>query len=169
LYWRIWIGSLVKNYDMLSEIEIKEIEEEIRQYPHPSGACIDALKIIQKHRGWVSDESVKDIGRLLGISAEEVDGVATFYSRIYRKPVGRNVILLCDSISCMIMGYGSLYEYMSEKLSVRFGDTTDDGRFTLLPISCLGDCDNAPAMMINTDHYNKLTKEKIDELLDLYK
>jgi len=154
---------------MLSENEIREIEEEIKQYPSAAGACIDALKIVQKHRGWVSDESVKDIGNLLGISAEEVDGVATFYSRIYRKPVGRNVILLCDSISCMIMGYGSLYEYMSEKLAVKFGDTTADGRFTLLPISCLGDCDNAPAMMINTDHYNRLTMEKIDELLDLYK
>jgi len=154
---------------MLSESEIKEIEEEIIQYPNRAGACIDALKIVQKHRGWVSDDSVKDIGKLLGISAEEVDGVATFYSRIYRKPVGRNVILLCDSISCMIMGYGSLYEYMSEKLAVKFGDTTADGRFTLLPISCLGDCDNAPAMMINTDHFNRLTKEIIDELLEQYK
>jgi NADH-quinone oxidoreductase subunit E len=154
---------------MLSDNEIKEIEKEITQYPSPAGACIDALKIVQKHRGWVSDESVKDIGNLLNISSEEVDGVATFYSRIYRKPVGRHVILLCDSISCMIMGYVSLYEYLSEKLAIKFGDTTTDGRFTLLPISCLGDCDNAPAMMVDTDHFNRLTKEKIDEILEIYK
>jgi NADH-quinone oxidoreductase subunit E len=154
---------------MLSEEEIKEIQEEIKQYPYPAVACIDALKIVQHHRGWVSDESVKDIAELLKISNEEVDGVATFYSRIYRKPIGRNVILICDSVSCMVMGYQSIYEYISKKLSISFGETTNDRRFTLLPNSCLGDCDNAPAMMINNDHYNRLTIAGIDELLALYK
>jgi NADH-quinone oxidoreductase subunit E len=154
---------------MLSEEEIKEIRNEILQYPYPAVACIDALKIVQHHRGWVSDDSVKDIAQLLNLSNEEVDGVATFYSRIYRKPVGRNVILVCDSISCMIMGYESLYSYISGKLGIAFGQTTSDGRFTLLPISCLGDCDNAPVMMINNDHFNRLTLEKIDELLAIYK
>jgi NADH-quinone oxidoreductase subunit E len=153
---------------MLSESEIREIEEEIKQYPHPSVACIDALKIVQAHRGYVSDESVTDIAQILSVSAEEVEGVATFYSRIYRKPVGRNVILICDSMSCMIMGYGSLYEYISKKLGIEFGKTTSDGRFTLLPVSCLGDCDNAPVMMINNDHYNKLTIERTDEILSKY-
>lgn len=154
---------------MLTEEEIKEIHEETKQYPYPAVACIDALKIVQQHRGWVSDESVKDIAQLLGISNEEVDGVATFYSRIYRRPVGRNIILICDSISCMIMGYGSIYDYISGKLKVSFGETTSDGRFTLLPNSCLGDCDNAPVMMINSDHFNKLTVDKIDEILESYK
>jgi len=154
---------------MLSEEEIMEIREEIKQYPYPAVACIDALKIVQNHRGWVSDESIKDIAQVLGLSNEEVDSVATFYSRIYRKPVGRNVILICDSVSCMIMGFESLYGYLSKKLGISWGDTTSDGQFTLLPISCLGDCDNAPAMMINADHFNRLTVEKIDELLDRYK
>jgi NADH-quinone oxidoreductase subunit E len=154
---------------MLTEKERKEILEEIKQYPYPSVACIDALKIVQHHRGWVSDESVRDIAQILGISNEDVDSVATFYSRIYRKPVGKNVILICDSISCMIMGYGSIYEFISGKLGISFGETTSDGRFTLLPVSCLGDCDHAPAMMINYDHYNNLTVEKIDELLGNYK
>jgi NADH-quinone oxidoreductase subunit E len=154
---------------MLTDKEINEIGEEIKQYPYPAVACIDALKIVQKYRGWVSDEAVRDIAKLLSISNEEVDGVATFYSRIYRKPVGRNVILLCDSVSCMIMGYQSLYDYISGRLGIRFGETTPEGRFTLLPVSCLGDCDNAPAMMINDDHYNRLTIEKIDELLQRYK
>jgi NADH-quinone oxidoreductase subunit E len=154
---------------MLTDAEITEIQKEIKQYPYPAVACIDALKIVQHHRGWVSDESITDIAKLLSISNEEVEGVATFYSRIYRKPVGRNVILICDSISCMIMGYESLYEHVSGKLGIHFGETTSDGRFTLLPVSCLGDCDNAPAMMINYDHYNRLTAGKIDELLSLYK
>jgi NADH-quinone oxidoreductase subunit E len=154
---------------MLTEEEKKDILEEIKQYPYPAVACIDALKIVQNHRGWVSDESIKDIAQILEISNEEVDSVATFYSRIYRKPVGRNVILVCDSVSCMIMGYESVYNYISKKIGIGFGETTSDRRFTLLPISCLGDCDHAPAMMINNDHFNKLTVERIDELLDIYK
>jgi len=154
---------------MLTKEEIDEIKEEIKQYPSPAAACIDALKIVQKRRGWITDESVKDIAKLLDISNEDVDGVATFYTRIYRRPVGRNIILLCDSVSCMIMGYGSLYDYISEKLGIGFGETTPDERFTLLPISCLGDCNNAPVMMINDDHFRRLTVEKIDELLLHYK
>ena len=154
---------------MLSREEKIEILRETRQYPYPSAACIDALKIVQRSNGWVSDESVKDIAQFLHMSNEDVDGVATFYTRIYRKPVGRNVILICDSVSCMILGYESIYEYISKKLGISFGQTTTDNRYTLLPISCLGDCDHAPAMMINNDHFNMLTVEKIDDLLDKYK
>ncbi len=153
---------------MLTEEEKIEITDEIRQYPYPAVACIDALKIVQAHRGWISDELVKDIAAFLEMSNEAVDSVATFYSRIYRKPVGRNVILICDSVSCMIMGYKTMTEYMSGKLGISLGETTPDGRFTLLPISCLGDCDHAPAMMINHDHYHDLTVEKLDELLGNY-
>ena len=154
---------------MLTELEREEILEEIKQYPYPAVACIDALKIVQRHRGWISDESVKDVAEMLDMSVEEVDGVATFYSRIYRKPVGRNIILLCDSMSCLVMGYESLYDHISKKLGIAFGETTPDDRFTLLPNSCLGDCDHAPVMMINNDHFNNLTIDKIDELLEKYK
>jgi NADH-quinone oxidoreductase subunit E len=116
----------------------------------------------------VTDESIKDIAEILGMSAEEVDSVATFYSRIYRRPVGRNVILICDSLSCMIMGYEPIYDHISKKLGIRFGETTPDDRFTLLPISCLGDCDHAPAIMINHDLHNNLNISKIEELLEKY-
>jgi NADH-quinone oxidoreductase subunit E len=173
LYWLILTDKKLNKTKyltvMLTEEEKKEILEEIKQYPYPAVACIDALKIIQHHRGWVSDESVREIAQILMMSNEEVDSVATFYSRIYRKPVGRNVILICDSVSCMIMGYGSIYDYLSKRLGISFGETTSDGRFTLLPISCLGDCDHAPAMMINNDHFNNLTISKVDELIGSYK
>jgi NADH-quinone oxidoreductase subunit E len=153
---------------MLTDQEKHDILEETKLYPYPQAACLDALKIVQRHRGWINDESIVDIAAILNMSADEVDGVATFYSRIYRKPVGRHVILLCDSVSCMIMGYGSLYDYLVSKLGVGFGETTSDGRFTLLPISCLGNCDFAPSMMIDYDLYNKLDNEIIDELLKKY-
>ena len=154
---------------MLTEEEKHEILEETKLYPYPAAACLDALMIVQKHRRWVTDESVKDIAGLLDISAEHVDGVATFYSRIYRKEVGHHVILVCDGISCMIMGYEKIADYLVEKLHIHYGETTPDMRFTLLPISCLGDCDHAPSLMIDNDLYHDLTVEKIDLLLDTYK
>jgi NADH-quinone oxidoreductase subunit E len=153
---------------MLTELEIHEIKEEIKLYPYAHAACLDALKIVQHHRGWVSDEAVKDIGEVLNMSASEVDGIATFYSRIYRKPVARNVILVCDGMSCMVMGYQSIYEYLSKKLKINWGESTNDERFTLLPISCLGDCDHAPSMMINNDLFNNLSLAELDDILAKY-
>ena len=89
---------------MLSDSEQREIEEELSRYPDKQAVCVDALKIVQRHRGWVPDEAVKDVASLLGMSPHEVDGVATFYNLIYRKPVGRHVIHVCDSVSCWVMG-----------------------------------------------------------------
>ena len=153
---------------MLSDKEKEEIHKEMKLYPYPGAACIDALKIVQHHRGWISDDAVGDIASELDMTVDEVDSVATFYTRIYRKPVGRNIILLCDGTSCMIMGYESIYEYISKQLNLKFGETTDDRRFTLLPITCMGDCDHAPVLMINDDHYNNLNFDKIDEILGKY-
>lgn len=154
---------------MLSKAEKEEIHREIELYPYAQAACIDALKIVQQHRGWISDEALNDIAIELNMSRDEVESIATFYTRLYRKPVGRNIILICDSVSCMVMGYESLYRYVSDKLSIKFGETTPDGRFTLLPISCLGDCDHAPAMMINDDHYHDIVIRSIDDILQKYK
>ena len=153
---------------MLTETEIQEIQEEIKHYPYPGVACLDALKIVQAHRGWIEDEVVKDIAQLLEISAEKVEGVATFYTRIYRQPVGRHIILICDSISCMVMGYEPVYDHVSKKLGIIFGETTSDNRFTLLPVTCLGNCDQAPTMMIDNDLYDKINIASIDQLLDNY-
>lgn len=154
---------------MLSEKEIHEIQEEVKLYPVKSAACIEALKIVQEHRGWVSDECIKDIASVLNMPVEEIDGVATFYNMIFRKPVGRNIIMICNSITCYMIGYESVYQYISKKLGIKFGETTPDKRFTLLPNPCLGDCDHAPAMMINNNHYNKVKPELLDKILEKYK
>lgn len=152
----------------MTELEKKEILEESKAYPFPQAVCVDALKIVQHHRGWVSDEAVGDIAAFLQMSVHEVDSVATFYSRIYRRPVGRHVILICDSMSCMILGYKQLYGYLSAKLGIGFGGTTPDGRFTLLPISCLGDCHMAPSMMIDNELFSQVSIDQIDEMLERY-
>lgn len=154
---------------MLTKKEKEEIAKEKKLYPYPESASVDALKIVQHYRGWIGDDAIEDIAGELNMTPHEVESIATFYSRIYRKPVGRNIILVCDSISCMVMNYESVYKYISGKLNIRFGETTDDERFTLLPVSCLGDCDHAPVLMINDDHYRNMTIDMIDELLDRYK
>jgi len=154
---------------MLTAEEINEIEAEAANYPKREAVCIDALKIVQRHRGWVSDESVRDIAGHLGMSHTDVDSVATFYNLIFRKPVGRNVIMVCDSVSCWIMGYDRMRKHLHERLGIEFGETTCDKRFTLLPIVCLGCCDHAPAMMVNGDLHSELDPQKIDIELEKYK
>lgn len=154
---------------MLSEEERKEIEEEFKLYPHKQAAAIEAMKVVQKHRGWLSDESMQDLARMLEISVEDLDGVATFYNLLYRSPVGRHIILVCNSISCYILGYNEIYQALSNVLGIKFGETSPDGRFTLLPVPCLGTCDHAPAMMIDKDLHRDLTPENIGKILEAYK
>lgn len=157
---------------MLSPEELKEIEHELSHYEQPSAATIEALKIVQKHRGWVSDEAVKDIAEKLKTSAADVDSVATFYNLIFRKPVGRHVIFQCDSVSCHIMGADGLRAKLQARLGIKPGQTTPDNRFTLLPIVCLGTCDRAPAMLVDRDLHRDLeniSEQSLGELLDGYK
>src|SRR5277367_2845512 len=126
---------------MLTAEEITEIEAEAEHYPKREAVCIDAMKIVQRRRRWVSDESLRDIARHLGMSPTNLDSVATFYNLIFRKPVGRHVIMVCDSVSCWIMGYDRMRNHLHERLGIQPGETTADNRFTLLPIVCLGCCD----------------------------
>ena len=154
---------------MLSEQEKQEIRHEMAHYEDPRAASIEALKVIQKNHGWVSDEQLKAAADVLGMSAEQLDSVATFYNLIYRRPVGRHVIKLCDSVACHIMGYDQLRERLKEKLGIGLGQTTLDGRYTLLPIPCLGTCDHAPAMLVGDDLHRDLEDvTKVDAILERY-
>jgi len=153
---------------MLTAEEVAQIEHEISLVPIRKAAGIEALKIVQQHRGWVSDETLKDTAAFLGVSAEALDSVATFYNLIFRQPVGRHVILLCDSISCWVMGYEKIREHLMQKLGIKYGQTTPDGRFTLLPNVCLGTCDCAPALMVGPDLYQNVTTDQLDEILSRY-
>jgi NADH-quinone oxidoreductase subunit E len=153
---------------MLNEREREEIVELLRQETHASAAIPEALKVVQRHRGWVSTEAVRAIAHALGVDAGEVESVATFYNLIFRQPVGRHVILLCDSVSCAVTGHDDLRAHLEMHLGITFGGTTPDGRFTLLPIACLGACDRAPAMMIDRTLHGNLTPAQLDEILNNY-
>jgi len=129
---------------------------------------IESMLIVQRHRGWVSEECMRDLSEFLGLSVADLDGVATFYNLIRRKPVGRHVALLCDSVSCWIMGCERVRDRLCSSLGTPLGGTTADGRFTLLPIVCLGACDHAPAMMIDGKLHEDLDEQRIEEVLAQY-
>ena len=154
---------------ILTQEDKEEIEKICGRFPVKSAACIEGLKIIQKRHRWVSDEAIKELGEILSMSPEAVDSVATYYNLIFRRPVGRHVILVCNSVSCWVMGYEKLLSALSNKLAIKYGETTADDRFTLLPIVCLGTCDHAPALMIDEDLHRDLTTDKLDEILAAYK
>lgn len=153
---------------MLTDSERQEIEQQLQQYSQKRAASIEALQIVQRHRGWISDETLSEVAAFLDMTPHELDNVATFYNLIYREPVGEHVIHVCDSISCWIMGYDSLRAALSGRLGISLGETTGDNRFTLLPIPCLGTCDHAPAMMIDEDLFRDLDAEKLDAILARY-
>lgn len=150
----------------LSSAEISAIEHEVSIMGNREAAGIEALKIVQQYRGWISDDSLVAIAQCLNISSAQLEGVATFYNLIYRQPVGHYVIHLCDSISCHLTGYEETLQTIKEHLGIGYGQTTDDGQFTLLSNACLGNCDKSPAMMINTQHYHSLTPESVIAILN---
>lgn len=150
---------------VLTASEIAEIDKEILHAPYRSAVAIDALKIVQKHHRWVSDESLEGLADYLDMSTAELDGIATFYSLIYRKPVGEKVISLCDSVTCWIKGYAQLEQHISRQLGIGLGQTSADNRYTFLPAPCLGACDRAPVMMVGEDTHLDLTEAKINQIL----
>jgi NADH-quinone oxidoreductase subunit E len=152
----------------LTDKERAEVEEEVRYYPHRRAGCVEALKVVQRHRGWVADEHLADLAIMLDMSRDELDAIATFYPFIFRKPVGRHIISVCDSLACWVMGYETVLDTLTAHIGVSWGETTEDGRFTLLPVSCIGQCDHAPAIMVDQDVYGDLTAEKIRPILDRY-
>ena len=152
----------------LSAEEVDAIEAEARHLPSRQSAAIEALRIVQEKRGWVSDESLAAVARLLDMSVDALDGVATFYNLIFRQPVGRHVIMVCDSVSCYLMGCDALRQRLEEHLGVTVGETTPDERFTLLPIVCLGACDRAPALMVDADLHGPVDAGQIAQVLRRY-
>jgi NADH-quinone oxidoreductase subunit E len=153
---------------MLSEEEIAELRPEMEALPRRQAACIEALKIVQKHRGWIDDQALRDVAEYLDMSVEALDNVATFYNHLFRKPVGRHLLRMCDSVSCWILGYDRLRECVKAALGVDLGQTTADHRFTLLTIPCLGCCDHAPALMVDDDLHQDVAPAHLADILARY-
>ena len=149
----------------LTSSQIEAFKDRAANSAHPRELVVDVLRAIQGAHGWIPDAGVELTADILGLTPLQVEEVATFYDKIYRRPVGRKVIHVCDSIACWSRGGEDLYRHLQERLGIAPGETSSDGVFTLLPTCCLGACDEAPAMMIGLTVYGNLTPERIDEIL----
>jgi NADH-quinone oxidoreductase subunit E len=152
---------------MLPKELAESLEKKIAHADHPREMVVDVMLALQEHYGFLSDDAVEAVAALLGMSPLEVEELATFYTFIYREPVGKYVIHVCDSVICWMDEFGSIsiQDYLCRKLDIAVGDTSADGLFTLLPVCCIGYCDMSPAMLINRKVYGNLTPQKIDEIL----
>ncbi len=150
---------------MLSASERERIERAIAVAGDRRSAVSEVLMVVQEARGWVSDQSLADVAEALAMSADEVEGVATFFELVFRRSVGKHVILVCDSVSCWITGYEALLGQLRSRLGIGPGETTADGMFTILPAGCLGACDKAPAMMVDEELFVGVGSEELDRIL----
>lgn len=144
----------------------ESLQEQITTVDHPRELIVDLMFAVQDHYGYLSNEAVEEVASLLNMSPLEVDELATFYTFVYREPVGKYVIHLCDSLICWMDDYESIRDHLCNKLGIEMGETTPDGLFTLLPVCCIGYCDRAPAILINKKVYGPLTIEKLDDILE---
>jgi NADH-quinone oxidoreductase subunit E len=153
------------SFEGLSLAEIEEINAEMIHYEDKTAVSIEALKIVQKHRRWVSDECLVAVAELLELSPAQLEGVATFYNLIYRQPVGKTVIHYCNSVTCWMLGSDQVRERLCRHLNVELGEMSEDGDYTILPIVCLGACDHAPVVMVGDELRLDITEDAVNEIL----
>jgi NADH-quinone oxidoreductase subunit E len=151
---------------MLPKELLQTLQAQIARVDHPRELAVDIMFALQNYYGYLSDEALEEGAHLLGMTPLELEEIATFYDFVYREPVGKYVIHICDGVVCWMNGYNSVLDYLSKKLGIRPGETTEDGLFTILPTACIGYCDLSPAMLINGRAYGPLTPEKIDDILN---
>ncbi|CDM64434.1 NADH-quinone oxidoreductase subunit NuoE [Pyrinomonas methylaliphatogenes] len=146
-----------------------EIDRHIAKYPVKRSAILPIMFIVQRERGYLDAAGIAYIARRLDLTITDVWEVATFYTMINLKPVGKYHIQVCRTLSCQLLGAEKIVEHISKRLGIKPGETTPDGRFTLSWVECLGSCGTAPAMQIGFDYYENLTPERVDEILDSLK
>jgi NADH-quinone oxidoreductase E subunit len=151
---------------MYSKTNEQKLDEIISHYPVKRSAILPALYIAQEEHGYVTDDDIKYLAKRLDMRVNEVEEVVTFYTMYSRKPVGKYKLQVCRTVSCMLLGAEQIAEHISEKIGCPLGETTSDGKFTLVEVECLGYCDLAPVMQVNFDYHEKLTTREVDKIID---
>ena len=126
---------------------------------------LPALYIVQRELGYLTDEGIKYVAELIGLSTAQVAETASFYTMLFMKPVGKNVIWVCQNLSCTLCGAEEIIAHLEKTLGVQTGNTTADGHITLLRQECLASCDTAPVMQVNDDYEENLTFDKVDQVI----
>ena len=150
----------------LSQAVMDRVDKEAAKYPSRRAAVKSALRYCQEETGWVSNGVVTAVATHLGLEPIEVYEVATFYDMFYTEPGGRHRIRVCTNVSCMLRGAETIVSHLKEKLGIKVGETSPDGRITLLEAECLGACGGAPMLVCGNQYFENLTTDKLDSLLD---
>ena len=150
---------------MLSEASLKKIEALKSRYPTPQAVVLAALWMWQEEHGWISREGMTEVARILAIPEHHVYGVVSFYTMFNRAPVGRHKIEVCTNVSCMLRNSDRILHHIQDRLGIGVGETTADGRFTLVEAECLGSCGTAPMMQVGDEYYENLDEKSVDTIL----
>lgn len=150
----------------LSEETLRRIDEVTRRYPVKQSALLPALWLAQQEQGFCSLEAQEQIAQKIGVSPSFVAGVVSFYTMYHTRPVGRNVIDVCTTVSCWLRGSDELVAHIEKRLGIKVGQTTQDGRYTLRTVECLGSCGTAPMCQVGDDYHENLTPQAVDALLE---
>lgn len=136
------------------------------RHPERRAASVEVMRLLQAERGWLDDAAVAEAAEITGLSTTEIEELATFYSLIFRRPVGRHILRVCDSVCCAMQGAQDCMDHLARRLGVEAGRIALDGKLTVLPSICLGLCDQAPAALLDGEPVAPLNHEKLDEILD---
>jgi len=151
---------------VLSEQSKAEILKIRQEYPDAQSALLPALHQAQQdYGGWLPEEAYDEVASLMGLPVTLVASAASFYTMFNRKPVGRHLVQVCTNISCSLLGADHLLTYIGKKLGIKPGETTEDGRITLMEVECLGSCGTAPMMQVDDAYHENLTEDKVDQIL----
>jgi len=142
------------------------VDRIVAKYPETSGALLPVLWEVQRTKGWIDAEAEQWVADRLGMTPAHVHGTVTFYTMYKQRPTGKYHIQVCTTLSCMLRGSDNLLQHIEEKLGIKVGETTPDGKFSLVQVECLGSCGTAPMFQLNDDFHEDLTREKVDEILD---
>ncbi|MGH9369666.1 MAG: NADH-quinone oxidoreductase subunit NuoE [Thermoanaerobaculia bacterium] len=142
------------------------IERILKRYPTRQAALLPVLWVAQETWGWISRETAEEVARILELPAAHVAGVLTFYTMYNLRPVGKNLLQFCTSISCHLAGAGNLLEQCGKRLGIGLEETTPDGKFTMIEVECIAGCDKAPSLMVNDTYHEPMDEKKLDALID---
>ncbi len=151
---------------MITEQIKQRMRDIAARYPVQRSAVLPALHIVQQEEGYITDEGVAAVAEVLNLTTDDVESVASFYSMYYSEPKGKKVIKVCNSISCYLRGCDPLIEQLENRLGIKRGQTTPDGKYTLMTVECLASCTTAPVLQVNGEFVENLTPEKVDALMD---
>ncbi len=154
---------------MLSESNLQKIEELKKRYQSPQSVVLAALWMWQDEHGWISNEGMEYVAKLLGIPPHHVYGVVTFYTMFNKEPVGKHKLEVCTNVSCMLKNSDKILKHIEDRLHIKVGETTPDKRFTLVEAECLGACGYAPMLQCGDEYYENLDEAKVDEILERLK